>query len=155
MKMLGVECHKLHQKDPTDGRAGLHRLLRMFVEEHVRPKVERVVVVRVGEQVLRQKMIDIPKTCEPKSGWNSARMRRFIAKHNETARFLVKVGLMEGLSAAEKAARGQAIADGLNLRPAEEKAATAAAISKALAGRKLTAVHKRKIAAARKGKKRN
>jgi hypothetical protein len=90
-----------------------------------------MVVVRVGEQVLRQKMIDIPKTCEPKSGWNSAKMRHFIAKHNETARFLVHVGFMEGLSADEKARRGQAISDGLHLRPAEEKAAAAAAISEA------------------------
>jgi hypothetical protein len=105
LKMLGVKCHELHQRDPTDDRAGLHRLLRVFIEEHVRPKVEQMVVVRVGEQVLRQKMIDIPKTCEPKSGWNSAKMRRFIATHNGTARFLVHVGFMEGLSADEKARR--------------------------------------------------
>eukprot|EP01046_Picozoa_sp_COSAG06_P015857 COSAG06_NODE_1030_length_11018_cov_6.347742_2_plen_348_part_00 len=129
LKMLGVKCHELHQRDPTDDRAGLHRLLRVFIEEHVRPKVEQMVVVRVGEQVLQQKMIDIPKTCEPKSGWNSAKMLHFIDKHNETARFLVHVGFMEGLSADEKARRGQAISDGLNLRPAEEKAAAAAAMS--------------------------
>ena len=70
-------------------------------------------------------------------------MWRFIATHNATARSLVKVGFMEGLSAAEKAARGQAIADGLNLRPAEEKAATAAKLSTALKGKKRTKPKKR------------
>ena len=43
----------------------------------------------------------------------------------------------------EKAAWGQAIADGLNLRPAEEKAATAAKLSEALKGKKRKKYKKR------------